>query len=76
MIRDPESGWTEPAIVINGRPLSFAEAMAIRVAVSSFRMFVNDRSNAEQLGVTLAANYDARLGDVEAYMRSDPDAGR
>jgi hypothetical protein len=69
MIHDQETGWTEPTITINGRALTFAEAMTVRVAVSSFRMFVNEPSNRKGLGAELATNYDARLAAVESYMR-------
>ena len=69
MIHDTETGWTEPTITINGRQLSFAEAMTVRVAVSSFRLFVAEPSNREGLGPGLAQNYDLRLAAVERYMR-------
>lgn len=69
MIRDVETGWTEPTIIINGIELTFAQAMAIRVAISSFRMFTSDLENRKGLGWKLAQNYDDRLSEVEAFMR-------
>jgi len=33
-MKDEASGWVEPDITINGRLLSFAEAMSVRVAIS------------------------------------------
>lgn len=67
-MRDPETGWVEPDITINGRQLTFAEAMAVRVAVSSFRMFACNPANG--LGKELAAGYDRQLASVEDAMRS------
>lgn len=69
MIRDPETGWTEPAIRINGTALTFAQAMTIRVAVGSFLMTVNDQGARQELGIGLADGYRARLLEVEALMR-------
>ena len=66
MIRDPETGWTEAEITINGQRLSFPESMALRVAVSSYRMFVRDEDNAAAIGERLADGYDHHLAAIEA----------
>jgi hypothetical protein len=65
---DPETGWREATITINGRVLSFAQALSVRVAVSSFRLELADPAFAAGLGPELAANYDAHLQTVEALL--------
>lgn len=65
MISHPETGWTEATITINGDPLTFAESMTVRVALSSFAMFVAAPEHREQLG-PIAENYAAHL---DAIMR-------
>ena len=67
MIVDKETGWAEAEIVINGQPLSFAESMSVRMAVSSYRMFISE--NKRDIGERLAAGYDHHLGEVENKMR-------
>lgn len=54
----------EPRIVINGLVLAPAHAMAVRVAVSSFRQ---DREHLEELG-DFGRLYDQRLAEVERVM--------
>jgi len=71
MIRDPNTGWQEPTITINGFQLSFAEAMAVRVAVSSYRMWLSGQ-NRKEIGERLADGYDHCLRAVEAHMRGRP----
>jgi hypothetical protein len=63
MIRDPESGWVEASITINGVLLTFAEAMTVRVAVSSFAMYVAHPENREELGA-IADGYRQHLTTV------------
>lgn len=65
MITDKTTGWVEPTIVINGQELTFAQAMSVRVAISSFRMFVSGRENADNIGRRLAEGYDENLLQVE-----------
>lgn len=67
MITDLETGWVEPTIIINGVELSFAEALAVRVAVSSFLLYAI--GHGPDLGVALAGNYRQALERVESYMR-------
>lgn len=50
MIRDENSGWVEATIVINGKQLSFAEAMTVRVAVSTYKMLLSDAKFVRDLG--------------------------
>jgi len=66
-MKDEASGWVEPDITINGRTLSFAEAMAVRVAIGSFRISLSDPEMRRQLG-PLATNYDHHLAAVEYTM--------
>lgn len=54
----------EPEIVVNGVRLTEAQAMAVRVAVTSFRM---DRDHLAGLG-PIGPLYDARLAEVEDVM--------
>lgn len=68
MPHDEESGWTEPDIVINGRALTFAECMAVRVAVSSFRMSLTSPAMRKGLTKALADGYDHHLASVERTM--------
>lgn len=70
MIIDPETGWLEPTVVINGRQLDFAEAMTLRVAVSTFRIQLSDPRMQRALG-PLAGNYDHHLMNIERWMRGD-----
>lgn len=68
MPRDDDSGLVEPDIVVNGRALSFAECMAVRVAISSFRLSLTAESLRDGIGQSLADNYDRLLVIVERTM--------
>lgn len=68
MIHDNESGWTEAEVSINGRTLSFAEAMALRVAVSTMRISLHGPAMRQGLGDRLADGYDAHLRKVESLL--------
>lgn len=65
---DKESGMVEPDIIINGEPLNFAESMSVRVAITTFRLWLDSRSTRQNLG-GLADNYDHHLENVERLMR-------
>lgn len=67
MPRDEETGLVEPEIVINGVPLTFQQAMSLRVAVGGYRMLLDTRSMRENLG-QLAESYAAHLIVVERLM--------
>jgi hypothetical protein len=71
MPRDDDSGLAEPDIIVNGRALTFAECMAVRVAVSSFRIQLSAPSARDALG-QLAENYDHHLANVERMMLRIP----
>lgn len=71
MITDKTSGWVEPTITINGEQLSFSQAMAVRVAISSYRMFVCERTNRINIGERSADAYNDRLLEVEILMHRD-----
>jgi hypothetical protein len=68
MPKDDDSGWVEPDILVNGRALTFAECMAVRVAVSSFRITLTASSVRRGLGEGLAKGYDRHLASVEQTM--------
>ena len=70
MVSDNDTGWVEPDITVNGYALTFAQAMAVRVAVSSFRLFLGEPSHRRQLGEGLADGYDHHLVAVETLMRA------
>lgn len=71
---DEDSGWVEPDIVINGRPLTFVECMAVRVAIGSFRLTLTAPKFRAGLGESLAAGYDRHLAQVEQTMLNPPSA--
>jgi hypothetical protein len=62
----------EPDITINGTPLSFAQAMTLRVAISSFHMYLTDEKTAAELGEQLTAGYRARASEIEGLMFRGP----
>lgn len=72
MIKDPETGWQEPSVTINGKELSYAEAMVVRVAVTSFRMAIAEDSLQIALG-PLAHGYDFHLRVVERLLLANGD---
>jgi hypothetical protein len=63
----------EPRIEINGQPLSAAQAMAVRVAVTDFHMWqvAPGTENAEEMG-PIAEGYYARLTEVLKLMQEGP----
>lgn len=63
-----QDGHTEPDITINGRQLTFAECMTVRVAVSAFIMQIQDPKMREGLGERLAAGYEYHLTNVARAM--------
>jgi len=65
---DTESGWVEPDIVINGRALTFAECMTVRVAIGSFRLSLKSKGMRTGLGEPLVTNYDRHAASVEQTM--------
>ena len=65
MIHDKETGWTEASIDINHVRLSFAEAMSLRVAVTSMRLSMNENATRTMLGEELAEGYDRHLAKIE-----------
>lgn len=69
MPTDPDSGLVEPDIVVNGRALSFAECMAVRVAIGNFRIALSAASFRDGLGKHLADGYDYHLQQAEEAMR-------
>lgn len=57
---------TEPTIVINGKPLTEAQAMAVRVAVTNMLTEMSDADalGNDPVGRGLVAGYHARLTEV------------
>lgn len=58
---------TEPCIQVNGRVLSDAQAMAVRVAVTNFHTETAEPETKADLG-PIADAYHARLDEVLALM--------
>jgi hypothetical protein len=71
MIKHEETGMVEATVTINGRALSFAQSMTLRVAVGSFRISLSDPAYARAVGLDLAAAYDLHLQAIESAMRGD-----
>ena len=71
-MKDPETGWVEADVTINGKALSFAESMTLRVAVNSFQMWCAHGENREGLGTRLADNYDRHAGEIMRAMLRRP----
>ena len=68
-LNDPlGSAMTEPDITIEGVRLSFAQAMALRVAASDFHMQMNDPETVDGLGDCLAEGYRDRLTEILKLM--------
>lgn len=55
---------SEPRIQIGDKVLTEGQAMALRVAVTSFHIETKDEEFRNDLGVELADAYHARLGEV------------
>jgi hypothetical protein len=64
-MKDDTTGWVEADITINGRTLSFAESMTLRVAIGSFRLSLSDDDMRRGLGEPLASNYDHHAAAIE-----------
>lgn len=50
-MRDDQIGWIEADVTINGRVLTFAESMTLRVALDNFHMFVSNEAVKKDLGL-------------------------
>jgi len=74
MHADALPNWPrEPSMTINGHPLSVGQSLAVRVAVSSFFMELNDPEtaaswNGDETGQGIRQGYLDRLGEVLKYM--------
>lgn len=69
MPTDDNSGLVEPDILVNGRALTFAECLSVRVAIGNFRIILSDPVFRQGVGEPLARNYDHHLASVEQTMR-------
>lgn len=68
------SAPAEPHIVINGRALTTAQAMTLRVALGHFvRDMRADGLGEDELGKSIAGGYLARGAEVESLMNRKPD---
>jgi hypothetical protein len=71
---DPETGWTEPDVMINGHQLTFSESMSLRVAVGSFQSWLT--GNRHLLGADLAKGYERHLASIHRFMLENADPER
>jgi hypothetical protein len=67
-MKSSNGAMTEPDITINGEPLTFAQAMTLRVALTSFHMYLAAEGTPTELGESLTAGYRARASEVEGLM--------
>lgn len=59
----------EPKITINGRELTEAQAMTVRVAVQSYAMSLSSEGLGEdETGKAIAKSYLARITEVNRFM--------
>jgi hypothetical protein len=58
---------SEPSIIINGRVLSEAQAMTLRVAVGNFLITLREESFMRELGA-IGPHYRDRLIEIERLM--------
>lgn len=68
-MKNAETGWIEADVTIGGYPLSFPESMTLRVAVTSFRMFLSSDDVRRDLGA-VAEGYDRCLQAIEERMHA------
>lgn len=66
---DKDSGFVEPDVVINGHDLAFGEIVTLRVAVSTFAIWLSAPSVRKSVGEGLADNYTSHLRAIESKMR-------
>lgn len=57
-------GWREATVTINGRTLTSAESMTLRVAITSFRISLSASGTATELG-DIGVNYDRHARSIE-----------
>ena len=61
--------WNEPAITINGHPLTVAQAMTIRVALGSFAMDLRTHGLGDDgHGQAVTQGYLAAIRDIHLLM--------
>jgi hypothetical protein len=60
----------EPNIVVNGKTLSYAQAMTVRVALESFAMDLSDHNclGSDEVGRTIADGYRACISQIRAIL--------
>lgn len=68
MTVDRETGMREADVDISGTRLTFAQSLSLRVAVSSFRLQLDDPQFRRGIGEILARNYDVHLARVEQLL--------
>jgi hypothetical protein len=61
----------EPAITVNGQPLTEGQAMAVRVAISVYCMEMDEKGalGDDEHGIAMAAAYKDRLTEVLRMMK-------
>ena len=68
-----EPEWSEPTVIINGFPLTTAQAMTIRVALGSFAMDLQShRLGRDDHGEAMTKGYLAAIYQIHQLMRITP----
>lgn len=67
-----EPDWNEPEVVINGQPLSMAEAMTLRVAMATFGIHLEELRTKDPV---LAHNYGHHLNRIVEKMALNNEVG-
>lgn len=65
---DAETGMVEPDIIINGRALTFAECLTMRVAIAQLGLWLGDPEIRSGVGEQLAVNYTHHMATIAATM--------
>lgn len=64
--------WKEPAVRINGEPLTIAEAMTLRVAVTQFLMQLDGGLGDDETGRAICDGYKRAGQSILAKMSVTP----
>jgi hypothetical protein len=64
---------TEPKISLNGRALTYAQALTLRVAVAQFAILLRNPHalGRDKIGRKMRANYLGRIDEIALLMRLD-----
>jgi hypothetical protein len=69
-MKDPETGWVEADITVNGQKLTFAQSMTVRVALQTFAQTLEQVG--DMMGQT-GVNYWDRIEEINALLMRNQD---